>query len=388
MRILHIWDHYSPPLFDQSHPYCMEHGVASRLLAGSFIENGAEPLAETDIFSRTTTSELNSTNLLVRLYRRIRRLDFWRRFGHFCSRHVEKFKPDLLHIHFGTTAASLFPLLEKTSIPIVVSLYGVDASAVLRDQSWAKRYLKLFERASMFLVLCDAVVVRLVALGCPKRKIHVLNLPAGVENYPRRRREFDGTTRFLIAARFVEKKGHATLLRAFREVLSQRKDVHLTMMGYGPSNWVRELVRELCLEDSTTLINNGLSSDFVRLYNQALAAHDVLVAPSTMAKDGDDEAGPALTMVAAQAAGLPVIATPFLGSELSLIPGETGLLCKQDDVTSLASCMLELCARPDIWKKLGEIGSSLAHREFSRVGQMEKLIHLYEEAVSEHLVVR
>jgi glycosyltransferase involved in cell wall biosynthesis len=368
-------------LFDQSHPICLERGLLSHVLAGHFIENGAQALAGTYSFMRTSPEEQNNVSLTGRIYRRSRRLFFWPRFRGYCLRHADEYKPSLLHIHFGHTAASLLPMLKKTNAPVIISFYGVDASAVLRDRSWVQLYAKAFDRASMVHVLCNAVVERLVAIGCPPEKLRILNLPAGVEKYPPRQREFDGTTRFLIAARFVEKKGYAILLRAFRRVVSIRPDVHLTMMGYGPSTWISDLVRELNLSDCTTLINNGQTSDFVQIYNEILAHHDVFLTPSTTARNGDDEAGPALTMVAAQAAALPVIATPFPGSELSLIPEVTGLFCEQDDAESLASCMLKLCAQPAIWKCFGEAGSQLVWREFSLAGYADKLLCCYDEVI-------
>ncbi|GAA0708241.1 hypothetical protein GCM10009105_07650 [Dokdonella soli] len=269
--------------------------------------------------------------------------------------------------------------LQKSNGPVVVSLYGVDASAALSDPVIVQRYRQLFARGSVFVVLSEVVRQRLVDIGCGNDKIRIINLPAGIEHYPFRSREFDGTTRFLIVARFVEKKGHAVLLRAFREVVDAGRRVHLTMMGYGPSGWLEEMVRALELEHHTTLINNGLSPNFVSLFNRLLSEHDVFLAPSTTASNGDDEGGPALTMVAAQAAGVPVIATPFVGAELSLIPGETGLYCEQDDAGSLADRMLELCAQPVLWKKFGENGSRLVHREFSRDGYAQALLGLYAE---------
>lgn len=382
MRVLHIWNDYSPTLFDQSHPSCMQRGVESRLLSGHFIDNGASRLAETYCLNSTTTRELTATSPVIRAVRRVKRFGFWHRYHLFCWRHVNAFRPDLIHLHFGTTAAMLLPLLERVNCPIVVSLYGVDASAVLKDPDWLKRYRRLFDSVSMFIVLCDAVTDRLVQYGCAHEKVRQYNLPAGVENYPIRTREFDGTTRFLMAARFTEKKGHAVLLKAFREVLKKRKDVHLTLMGYGPSEWLAKLIQDLDLPSSATLVDNRFTPDFVGLLNRYLAGHDIFLAPSTTAKDGDDEGGPALTMIAAQAAGLPVIATPFAGAELSLVPGVTGLYCVQDDVDSLASTMLEMCARPDQWKILGGAGSELVNRHFSLSGQTDKLLELYGEALA------
>jgi len=380
MRILHIWNDYSPALFDHSHSLALERGWHSRVVAGHLIDNGASVLPETYAFRSRRPAELTSAALHWRVFRRLRRVGFERVFQAFCRRHWQAYQPDVVHVHFGTTAASIVPFLRETRTPTVVSFYGVDASAALRDSKVVARYRELFARASVFAVLADAVADRLVAVGCPRQKIHRIILPAGVEQYPLRLHEFDGVTRFLIAARFVEKKGHRVLLRAYRKVVDANPNVHLTMLGYGPSEWVEALVAQLRLGDKTTIINNGLSANFVAQFNAALADHDVFVAPSTISANGDDEAGPALTMVAAQSAGKAVIATPFVGAELSLLPGETGLYCEMDDDRSLAERMLEICAQPQRWSAMGERGSALVRERFSRESYAETLSVLYAEA--------
>lgn len=379
MRVLHIWNDYAPALFDQSHPIALDRGWDSRLVAGHLIDNGAALLKETYALHRRKPAELTSASLFWRGYRRLKRIGFERRFQAFCRQHWSVHRPDLMHLHFGTTAAAVLPFLRDTQTPIIVSFYGVDASAALREPGVVAKYRELFERGQVFAVLADAVGERLVSIGCPRDKIRRVILPAGVEQYPLRPHEFDGTTRFLIAARFVEKKGHRTLLRAYRRVLDATPNVHLTMLGYGPSEWLAALVAELHLGEHVTIVDNGLSGKFVEIFNEALASHDVFLAPSTTSANGDDEAGPALTMVAAQSAGKPVIATPFVGAELSLLPGETGIYCETDDDVSLAARMLELCAQPARWAEMGGKGSALVRARFSRQAYSETLSALYEE---------
>jgi colanic acid/amylovoran biosynthesis glycosyltransferase len=107
------------------------------------------------------------------------------------------------------------------------------------------------------------------------------------------------------------------------------------------------------------------------------------VLPSTTGVNGDDEGGPALTMVCAQGAGLPAIATPFAGVERSLIDGVTGLLCRQDDAASLAERMRWLAERRDDWATMGRAASEHVRAHFSLDGQMAALLGIYRDVIDE-----
>lgn len=378
-RILHVWNDYSPVLFDQTHPICLDRGLESYVVCCNYINNDSKALKNTIIFRYRSPKEMTSAGLRWKIYRLIRKITCKLLFKRFLNLNIRKIRPDILHFHFGNTAADLIGILNKNNIPIIVSFYGVDASALLMEPEWVERYKYIFYRAKVLHVLCDEVVERFVRIGCPREKLWIWNLPPNIENYPYRDRDYNGTTRFLIAARFVEKKGHGILLRAYRKLLKKNKNVHLTMFGYGPSEWLVTLINDLDLNEYVTLINNGQSADFVSSYNRLLDKHDIFLAPSTTARDGDDEGGPALTMICAQSSGLPVISTPFPGAEISLIDDVTGYFCKQDDEDSLYSIMLNVCDRPGTWRELGLKGSKLVIEKFSVANQSIKLMDVYKK---------
>jgi colanic acid/amylovoran biosynthesis glycosyltransferase len=381
LRVLHLWSDYSPALFDHSHPYCLEQGIPSRVAVGNYIETGATvPEGVVRLRTRSPVAQ-ESSGFGWRLLRGSQNLLFGTRLELLAFRQMMVHRPSVLHFHFATTAARMLHVVQIAPTPIIVSLYGVDASAALRDGRIRRQYQIVYRHATRLLVLCEAVAERLRVDGCPAHKIHILNLPAGVEMYPYRERAYDGITRFVIAARFVEKKGYPVLLRALGRVIQRRRDVHLTMLGYGPSEWIRMLVERLGLAEFCTIIVDG-QRDFAARFRGVLNQSDVFVLPSTTSRTGDDEGGPALSLVAAQAAGLPVIATPFPGAELSVFPGRSGLLAAPDDDASLAECMLSVCARPEIWRALGREGSRVAHAEFSREGQCQRLLQVYRDVMS------
>ena len=409
MRVIHVWDAYAPSLFDQIHPYLLEHPThASLLLAANLIENQGTVLPNTFFLNTRSSSEDIQPPLWIRLKRRLRRefaeavrriarssgaTSIWSTapltlslFNRFCLAHARGFNGDLVHSHFGTTGVMALPFIRATGLPSVVTFYGVDGSASLRIPRWRENYAEMFAQVSRVLVLCDAVRDRLVAIGCPSQKLLVWNLPAGIEQYPYRARECaaDRPVRFIIAARFVEKKGHKYLVEALETIVRAGLDARLTMIGYGPFRpAIEQDVARRGLTDRVTIVDTQLASSFSEVYRRALDEHDIFVLPSTTGVNGDDEGGPALTMICAQAAGLPAISTPFAGAERSMIDGVTGLLCQQDDAASLADRMLWLATHRAEWNAIGQRGSDHVREHFSLNGQMAALLDLYRTILDE-----
>jgi colanic acid/amylovoran biosynthesis glycosyltransferase len=407
VKIVHVWDAYAPSLFDQVHPYLLkqpEH--SSMVLAAHLIENRSTVLPNTYYLDTRPVDEDIVPSVWVRARRRVRRefAEVLRRvarrsspssmwagvplalshFNRFCLRHGAAFQADLVHAHFGTTGVMALPFIIASGLPAVVVFYGVDASASIRNPRWRENFREMFGRMNRVLVLCDAARDRLAQIGCPPAKLRVWNMPAGIEQYSYRpRTPADGVTRFLIGARFVEKKGHAYLVDALDRVVRGGLDARLTMIGYGPLRpAIEEDLRRRGLTGRVTIIDTQLAP-FVDLYRQQLEAHDIFVLPSTTGINGDDEGGPALTMVCAQAAGLPAISTPFAGAERSIVDGVTGLLSVQDDAASLAERMQWLAEHRDVWNTMGKAASDHVRARFSLEGQMRELLAVYREAIEE-----
>ena len=408
MRVIHVWDAYAPSLFDQTHPYLLDHAEhASLLLAAHLLENQAAILPNTFFMNTRSSSEDIRPPFFVRVRNRLRRefaetirriarssgaTSIWSTapltlsvFNRFCLAHARAFHGDLVHAHFGTTGVMALPFIRATGLPSLVTFYGVDGSASLRHSRWRENYAEMFTQVNRVLVLCDAVRDRLLAIGCPAAKLLVWNLPAGIEHYPYRpRTSAAGPVRFLIAARFVEKKGHKYLVAALDTVVRAGLDARLTMIGYGPFlPAIGQDIARRGLTDRVSVIDTQLAATFSDVYRRALDEHDIFVLPSTTGVNGDDEGGPALTMVCAQAAGLPAISTPFAGAERSMIDGVTGLLCRQDDAASLADRMQWLATHREVWNALGKAGSDHVRARFSLDGQMASLARVYREVVDE-----
>lgn len=377
MKITHLWLNYSPNLFDKSHPLCLEHSLESEVICQAFIDNGAIPLQSTFFVRKLDPVESNSRSLTSRVIRRLRRPIDTARFARLVKARTQAFCPDVLHLHFGTTAAALENLGALPNLPMVVSFYGVDVSESLRDPDILRAYRSIFKKASVLHVLCEEAQYRLVDAGCSPEKIRIANLPANLDNIPDIGVEATDCTRFLIPARFVEKKGHAVLFTAFKRLLQDGHSARLTCFGYGPTAWLERSVAELGLDQAVRIINNQQTGNFTAEYIRVLREHDVVLAPSIRSSTGDDEGGPALTLVMAQATGKPVIVSDFPGSERSVVDGEHGMVVPAGDVGALQRAMATMVGHPALWQRLGRAGRQRVVHEFSDAAYWDSLQDWY-----------
>lgn len=381
-RILHVWDRRTANGQKDLHWALLKQGVDSVQCVRSLEPTGEQHLARTFAI-RTVPAEASSSTIRQRLEARAWRLS-WFQFERFVVRHAQAVRPDVLHAHFGTTGWKISRLAERLRIPLVVNFYGVDVSEVIRDARWQRRYQAMFRRAAKIVVLCDAAAERLATLGCPSTKLRIWNHPVDLDAYEFHYRRPNAPVRLVIGARFVEKKGYPFLLKATADLVHGGRDITLTAVGYGPeAHRVMALATQLGLGGRFRLVDTADVHDFDRFYNGILHEHDIFVLPSTTARSGDDEGGPALSLVLAQAAGLPVICTPFAGAERSVIDDETGLLCSQDDTDSLASRIAYLIDHSEVGARLADNANQLVRRTFGLETTAVEMVAIYGEAVEQ-----
>ena len=377
-RILHLWNNYYADLFDYSHTLCLKYGVPSEIICRWFYRTPRQTVPpQTDFVHEYDSDSGSSSSIIERVKRRSRMVLDDRRFGRLVARHLRTFKPDVLHIHYGLTGALLLKTASLPDMPFVVSFYGVDASAALYDLRTVKLYQDLFRRNLIAHVLCADVADRLVALGCPSDRIAVINLPARVEEFGHVGTKPGDHTRFLIPARFVEKKGHKVLLKAFARLRQAGSNATLTCWGYGDPSGITTQADALGLSGCVTVVDNRFAGAFTEMYTRVLETHDVVVAPSVSADDGDDEGGPALTVVMAQAAAKPVIVSDFPGAELSVANEVEGLVVRQGDVEALHGALARLDGKEACWRSMGNAGRLRVLTDFSQAAFWEKLQSLY-----------
>lgn len=301
-------------------------------------------------------------------------------FSHWIRHHDAK----VIHAHFGMMGAKALPVARSLGLPMVVTFYGVDGSQAIRDAYWKPRIAEMLSVADKIVVLCDEVADRLKLLGCDPKKIVIWDIGIPVNEYPYHAPRYIADAepvKFLIVARFVEKKGYRYLLQAFRKLVVEHSvQAHLTIVGNGPlKTSVLQWIEELNLGCHVDLIDTQGMSDFFNLFKNLLSEHDIFVLPSVIATNGDDEGGPPVVIANAQASGLPVISTPVGGITRAIIDGETGVLVLPENVDSLCEAMWTLSKNHGLRERISFSARQHVERNFNLELQLSRVTAIYDD---------
>jgi glycosyltransferase involved in cell wall biosynthesis len=186
-------------------------------------------------------------------------------------------------------------------------------------------------------------------------RTHVVPLGIDLARFATGKRVLDGTIVGNVA-RLSEQKGHRDLIAAAPRVLERNPDVRFVVAGDGE---LRAELEGLAAPLGDSFVFLGERRDVPDL----LASFDVFAFPSRFE-------GLCLAVIEAQAAGVPVIATPVGGIRENVVDGETGWLVPPRDVDALAE----------------RISWALEHGEESRRLADEARIRVLERFSAERMV--
>jgi glycosyltransferase involved in cell wall biosynthesis len=194
-----------------------------------------------------------------------------------------------------------------------------------------------------------------------RRPSHVIPLGIDLEKFTSRRRVADGTLVGNVA-RLAEQKGHRTLLAAVPKVLERHPEVRFAIAGDGELRAELELLAQPFGEHVVFL---GEVSEIPEL----LASFAVFAFPSYYEGFG-------VAVLEAQAAGVPVVATPVGAIRETVLDGETGYLVPIGDAAALAERIVHVLDHPDEARRVAEEARRRA-QAFSEERMVAETIALY-----------
>ncbi|MCK9284820.1 MAG: glycosyltransferase family 4 protein [Rhodocyclaceae bacterium] len=166
------------------------------------------------------------------------------------------------------------------------------------------------------------------------------------------------------------KKGHAELLEAVPEVLSQFPDCHFVFAGDGPqlSN-LQVRIAELGLGNRVHLL--GLRRDVINV----LRSLDLFVLPTHQEALGT-------AFIEAAAAGVPAIGTRVDGVPEAIADGETGVLVPVGVSPAIAHAITSLLAAPTRRLAMSEAGRARVAAGYSREVMAARMAELYRRLLA------
>lgn len=163
-------------------------------------------------------------------------------------------------------------------------------------------------------------------------------------------------------ARLAEQKGQRYLLEAVPLVRERRPDARFVIAGDGELR----AALEAAAPEGVELL--GTRGDVPEL----LASLDVFAFPSLFE-------GLCVAVIEAQAAGVPVVATPVGGIVETVVDGETGLLVPPRDPRALADRILRLLDHPEEARRLADEARRRVLERFSERRMVEETLALYRD---------
>ena len=283
---------------------------------------------------------------------------------------------DVLHAHFGTTARRFLFARRQADAPMVVTFHGYDFSSQPLVHG-STMYDLLFEHVDAVTSNCQPARAAIEDLGCPPGKLRLVRVPVDVSTFPFRPRRLEGLgrIRILSVGRLVEKKGHEVALRALAAARSRLPPFTLDLVGDGPlAGRLASLVSELRLHDVVRL-HGAQDGTAVR---QLLDEAHLFVLASRTATDGDREGTP-VSLLEAQAVGLPVVSTQHSGIPEVVARGG-GVLVPEADPVALADALVRVVERYESWPAMGAAGRAHVERVFDVDVCTKQLLEVYAEA--------
>lgn len=288
---------------------------------------------------------------------------------------IRNIKPDLIHAHFAWEAWRYRTAFMESGLPFVTTFYGLDISRLPRRPVWEKRYAEIFSHGSAFIVEGKFMAARLAALGCPADKIDCIPIGVDIEGLralPLRR---DGKNTHVLFTGFNrEKKGAVYAADAFAAVAARHPDLRFDLVGDGRFRIpVQTRLQKAGFLDRCTF--HGYVP--VSRYRELLRGADIVLAPSVTAADGDAEGGAPVTVIEAQAAGVPVVGTLHCDIPMVVKHGETGLLCNERDTMAMSADLERLVRDTELRRRMGEAATIQAARQHDIKKQVEKIYSVY-----------
>lgn len=172
-----------------------------------------------------------------------------------------------------------------------------------------------------------------------------------------------------IVARLSEVKGQDILIKAMKTVHEQIADAKLIIAGEGKTEpFLRKMVKEFQLEQ------NVLFCSFTNKAVEILPLLDIFVMPSR-------QEGLGISIMEAQAAGVPVIASRVGGIPSLIEEGKTGFLVEPEDPIALGQTILRVLPDPDRLARVANAGREFIRSNHSADVMVEKVLTLYKTTI-------
>jgi glycosyltransferase involved in cell wall biosynthesis len=294
----------------------------------------------------------------------------------------ERYRPHLIHAHFGWSGTAMLLLKQCLRIPMVVSFGGRDAGLQMNLPHYDRLYRMLLDATDQVICVSKDLESRLVDAGVEPERIRVIYRGADMREFAfvdRSGRPPDRPVTVLMVGRMVEKKGHHHAFASLAPLVREGHDLHLAILGEGEEHKaLRRLRRQLGLKRQIEFLG---TTDHAGVREQ-MAKADLLLQSSITPESGDTEGIPNV-VVEAQATGLPVVATRHGGIVEAVRDGETGILVPERDDSAMTAALLALAKDRERRLSMGRAARRFVESNFNFDTQVAEHLSIYRRLAAE-----
>lgn len=286
--------------------------------------------------------------------------------------------PDILHTHASLSARVAAALVARGKTVVVSTRHC--AYSVGREGTLLRRWRnRLGERllTDCTVATARAALDNLVALGIPPSRIRLIRngaeelaRPATEESLALRRRLGIPDAAFVcgMSARLVPVKGHETLLRAAKILLSRHTGYHFLFVGGGSEGArLAALARELGVDAHLTMVGEV----------QNVAPYTALFDAAVNCSVGTETS--CLALSEAMSLGVPLVVSRYGGNVEMVREGENGMLFPPRDAAALAAAIERLASDRVLYERLSRGARARFVRELHADGMAARYDALYAE---------
>ena len=305
------------------------------------------------------------------------------------DRFISEERPDIIHVFSAKAAVVLWltkmffrarRAFRKKFPPIVSSIMGLQASPdEWRIATQIRNYLVCFAAQRVYII---SPAIGRLAQRLPIRKTRLKNLNVvGIElpvpvtadcSALRKELGVPPNDRIVMTIGRLEAcKSHELFIETACKVLQRDPNVSFLIVGVGP------LEKRL----RSTIVKNNVSSK-VKLVGLRTDVYDLLSLCDVYMKPGVVDGFIGITVLEAQAMGVPVVAWYTEDVTMAIEDGVTGFLINGTDTNAMAERIRILLADKKYAEKIGEYGRTFVQKTFTIEGIARNLVKAYEREIS------
>jgi PEP-CTERM/exosortase A-associated glycosyltransferase len=305
---------------------------------------------------------------------------------------IPEIKPDILHAHSpALNGLAAIKAGKKYNIPVVYECrafwedaavdHGTTSEGSLRYRITKALETYVFKQAKAITCICEGLRQDIIQRGIAENKIIVIPNAVNIDKFtfeqkskPLLQQELDLQNKTVLGfiGSFYAYEGIPLILDALPEILKQKPNVRLLLVGGGPQEQIiKDKVKQLQLE-SFVIFTGRVPHDQVQEYYNLV---DIFVYPRLAMRL--TELVTPLKPLEAMAQGRLVIASDVGGHKELIKDQENGMLFKANDASSLVGCVLDLLGHPERWPAMRQAGRQYVEQERNWVKSVSNYQQVY-----------